>query len=154
MPRPRATWPAQEWELWQKSDIPASHPEDEFETDVHTFDAGEKFEMELREGLNKTVRKYINDRCNERSLGSPELRLLARVALWKVVGKVAEELMVQSSAACRESGVPWIALSEVAGYKGPTNFKQRWGERVETALEQRSADRARGVIPYGDPDNE
>lgn len=154
MTRPRTTWPDQEWEQWRRAERPSPHPDDEFETDVQTFDVGEKFERELREALNKMVRRFIEDRCNERRLGSPELRLLARVPLWKVVERVAEEQMIASAAACRESGVPWIALSEVGGYKGPTNFKQRWGKRVETALAQRSVARERGLIPYGDPDNE
>src|SRR5665213_2241781 len=138
MPRPsRPTWPAGEWKKWWNSE----YPYDESMPLPNMLDAGELFSENFADRSDKAVREFVDDRCNERRVGSPDLRRLAVVALWHIEQERAHLRMIESAAACREDGLPWSALSEVVGYKSPTSFQRRWGDEVEAAIKRRSEDK-------------
>jgi hypothetical protein len=147
MPRPsRPTWPAGEWKLWWDAELPY----DEKMPLPNMLNAGERFSAASSPRADEEVREFIDEQCNERRVGSPDLRRLAYVALWHTDQQLAHSRMIESAAACREEGLPWSALSEVVGYKSPTSFQRRWGEEVEAAIRKRREARNDHYIVYGD----
>jgi hypothetical protein len=119
----RPTWPKEEWLLLLEPNRP-----DE-------ANAIQRFEGEITAVLRTQMREFINDLCQERGVGSPDLRRLVPVALWRALERVADGLLVEAAVVCREKGLPWAAMSMITGYAGPTNFQQRYGTRVDAALE-------------------
>jgi hypothetical protein len=120
---PRPTWPKEEWLLLLEPNRP-----DE-------ANAIQRFEGEITAVLRTQMREFINDLCQERGVGSPDLRRLVPVALWRALERVADDLLVEAAVVCREKGLPWAAMSMITDYTSPTNFQQRYGTRVDAALE-------------------
>jgi hypothetical protein len=140
---PRPTWPETEWQQWNESLSSEQDPE---------LNAVECFENRIREILLHEIRNFVSERCQERGVGSPDLRRLAPVALWQSIEGVTDKVLVEAAAACREVRLPWAALSFVTDYAGPSGFQRRYASRVSAAIESRAQDRSSGCVVYGDPD--
>ena len=141
---PRPTWPEEEWKQWMAPGLYDS---------ASDLNAIQGFEMKIRDVLRNEVHNFVNIQCQERGVGSPDLRRLAPVALWQAIERVADNLLIEAAAACREEGLPWAAMSMITDYAGPTGFQRRYGTSVNAAIEERARAREDGYIPYGDPDN-
>jgi hypothetical protein len=134
-------WPIEEWRTWWNGRFPQQNPKEPGRSYKSGDNAGGAFSTELTDNLNKMVLDFIGTRCNQRNVGSPKLRLIAKVALWNAVQKHAEYWLIESAAECREDRISWTALSAASEYEGAASFQRRWGEKVDDAIVRRENER-------------
>lgn len=147
----RPNWPKEEFDIWRKLKQPLDDTDSSEVVAEDEFDAIRLFEMRTVELLETHITEFINDRCSQKGVGSPDLRRIARVTLSHAVAQCADNLIVQNSAICREHGLPWTVLAEVTESKGIIGFKRKWGDAVEQTIARRAKERSLGPI-YGDSD--
>ena len=156
MSNPRPKWPQEEFELWNAPRHFNIDFDERMSNDEDGLEAGQLFIREIVDYVEARVEAFINDQCSARGVGSPDLRRLARVNLAHAIEKHGLMMMVTSAAICREHGLPWAALAEVAESRSVTTFQRRWEDTINAEITKRDRDRDQygpllGDQNYGGP---
>lgn len=122
----RAKWPQREFEVWRNKEVEGRRPIPDEVADMAAL-------------IQPMVDDYIDHRCFDLRIGSPDIRLLAQVDIWAQLVRLAEEQMVISTAKCQEESLPWAATSEASDSASVTTFCRRYRERVEKVINEHEA---------------
>lgn len=150
MPK-RLTWPEEEWFIFSHG-LDAADPAPVRTAPTSNLPLEEAFRASIGQAVGKHVGSFVAERCTQRSVGSPDLRRLAPLALWLALAHLAEEQLIQQAAVCREHNLPWSAIAEIAGYQAGDAFSRRYREQVEDRIKSRASARQRGYELEGGPD--